>query len=295
MSNTRFPLIFGEILFDCFSDGQEKLGGAPFNVAWHLQALGMLPEFISKIGDDSHGQYIQDKMNSWGMSTKYLQLDKSHPTGTVQVELNQGEPEFSILKDQAYDYIEPIQLKIDNAPPLFLYHGSLAIRNNVSRDTLFTVKRDSHCPIFIDVNLRNPWWNKQTIYDLLEDITWLKLNEDELQTLFFGSNDPLEMCASLVDRFALEGVFLTMGDKGAAAFTLDGTVSVTPQKDVNIVDTVGAGDAFSSVLLLGLSKEWPLQTIMERAQDFASAVVGIRGAISEDKSFYESFQKQWDL
>ena len=75
------PLIFGEVLFDCFPDGREILGGAPFNVAWNLQAFGMSPLLVSRVGDDSLGWQIQEKMKSWGMNINCLQLDPSYPTG----------------------------------------------------------------------------------------------------------------------------------------------------------------------------------------------------------------------
>ena len=99
------PMVFGEVLFDCFPDGREVLGGAPFNIAWNLQAFGLSPLFISRVGDDNLGCHIQKKMVSWGMDTRGLQLDQRHPTGKVQIELTEGEPRFTILPDQAYDYI----------------------------------------------------------------------------------------------------------------------------------------------------------------------------------------------
>jgi len=289
------PLIFGEVLFDCFPDGRQKLGGAPFNVAWNLQAFGMFPVLVSRIGDDNLGRKIQEKMKTWDMTSSCLQLDPFYPTGKVQIALNGGEPHFTILQDQAYDYIAPLA-GIMSHEPSFLYHGSLALRNDVSHNTLSFLKLEYQCPVFVDVNLRSPWWNAGQVHDLVTDATWLKLNEFELDSLFPGQENLEQRCRQLRERFNLEAVFVTLGKMGAVAFNRDNLFSsVKPQENIAIMDTVGAGDAFSSVLLLGIMNNWPLHITMQRAQEFASAVVGQRGAITLDKSFYQTFRNKWNL
>jgi fructokinase len=291
----NFPLIFGEVLFDCFPDGRQTLGGAPFNVAWNLQAFGMSPLFISRVGEDDLGRRILEKMQAWDMNLSSLQVDSSFPTGRVSIELRGGEPRFTILPDRAYDHISAPAVTVQASPP-FLYHGSLAVRNNVSRETLSLLKSDYRCPIFVDVNLREPWWEHDTVLSFLEDAAWLKLNEDEMHTLFPEGEDMEQTCSMLLDRFPMDAVFVTRGSRGASAWTRDGrSASIAPLENVAVVDTVGAGDAFSSVLLLGLTKKWPLSTTLERAQDFASAVVGQRGAVTEDMAFYEPFISRWSL
>ena len=121
------PVVFGEVLFDTFPDGAAVLGGAPFNVAWHLQGFGLDPLFISRIGDDEPGTRVLDTMRAWGMDIRGLQVDDDHPTGKVQVSLDHGQPSFSILADQAYDFIE-LEAAVGaatRAAPALLYHGSL--------------------------------------------------------------------------------------------------------------------------------------------------------------------------
>ncbi len=295
MSRNCMPLIFGEVLFDCFSDDREILGGAPFNVAWNLQALGKSPILISRVGNDSLGKKIHEKMVSWGMNTSCLQLDTSHPTGRVRIELTNGEPQFAILPDQAYDYISPLSKNLQLEPP-FLYHGSLALRNDCSRTTLALLKQDYHCPVFVDVNLRSPWWNAERVHTLAAEATWLKLNEVELDLLFPGPGNIEHRCRQIMERFNLSAVFVTLGEKGAVALSYDNLwLSTKPQENLSIMDTVGAGDAFSSVLLLGFMNDWALHTSMQRAQEFASAVVSQRGAISHDKDFYQTFIDNWDM
>lgn len=292
MSHGR-PLIFGEVLFDCFPDGREVLGGAPFNVAWNLQAFGQRPLLISSVGDDSQGMLIKQTMESWSMDTQLLDCDPARPTGRVEISLAEGEPSFSILPNQAYDHISSVPLPT-NEVPSFLYHGSLALRDTLNRNTLAGLKRNYPCPIFLDVNLRNPWWQRDTVLALIDDATWLKLNDDECRVLFPDEQD-LNSCGSLLlDRFNLDAVFLTKGSKGATVFTRKSSpVTVEPGTVVEVVDTVGAGDAFSSVLLLGLRLNWPVKLTLDRAQEFASSVVGIRGAINQDRAFYQTIFDNW--
>ncbi len=289
------PFIFGEVLFDCFPDGRDVPGGAPFNVAWNMQAFGQNPIFISRVGDDPHGQQIKETMTAWSMDTSHLQTDMSRPTGRVEISLDNGEPHFTILSDQAYDHIAPVVPPI-NEPPAFLYHGTLALRDDISRTTLARLKRETPCPIFLDINLRDPWWNKERTLSLIEDATWLKLNGDECKALFPNEGD-FDTCGKmLLQKFNIEAVFITMGSKGAIAFLREKSpLTVKPAASVTVEDTVGAGDAFSSVLLLGMMRNWPLYRTMQRAQEFASGVVGQRGAITRNQSFYQSFCDKWEL
>ena len=289
------PLVFGEVLFDCFPDGRKVLGGAPFNIAWNLQAFGLSPLFISRIGCDKLGCSIQEKMQSWKMDTRGLQFDQNHPTGKVQIELIEDEPRFTILPDQAYDHISPFKEDLQNGPS-FLYHGSLALRNKNNYDSLNLLKQKYNCPIFVDVNLRSPWWSDELVANLIEDATWLKLNDAELDALFPGTGNLEERCCQILERFALEAVFVTLGKRGAVCLNSGKhLLSIKPSMNITIVDTVGAGDAFSSVLLLGLMNEWNINTTMKRAQEFASAVVGQRGAITLEKDFYQTFSNMWNL
>ena len=176
------PLIFGEVLFDNFPDGASVLGGAPFNVAWHLQGFGCHPLLISSVGKDALGEKVLSTMNSWGMDVSAVQVDEKHPTGSVQIDLVEGQPSFRILPDQAYDYIAPdvVDHILSSVQPALLYHGSLAVRNNISRDTLASLQENLNVPVFVDINLRPPWWDKLLLEQILKEASWAKLNEDEL-------------------------------------------------------------------------------------------------------------------
>ncbi|MGZ8193689.1 MAG: PfkB family carbohydrate kinase [Methylobacter sp.] len=294
MKNSRLR-IFGEVLFDHFPDGSKTLGGAPFNVAWHLQAFGQAPRFISRIGRDQTGEAIQIAMQTWNMDLSGLQRDSEHPTGTVQVIIEQGEPSYNILPGQAYDYIAAHELDTKDSQGL-LYHGSLALRHEVSKQALDVLKRRHHGKIFMDVNLRDPWWSKAEVLQLVDDADWVKLNHHELQALQSQSPDIKTGLHAFQQAHGLEGLVVTCGEQGALAVTADGEYfDVAPVPALQVIDTVGAGDAFASVLLLGLTLGWSLQLTLERAQSFASALVGQHGAIIRDSDFYRSFIHSWEL
>ena len=287
-------IVFGEVLFDCFPDGQRVLGGAPFNVAWHLKALGAAPLFISSVGEDPSGQQIKDAMAGWGMDLRGVQTHAGQPTGQVNVKIIDNEPAYDIISPCAYDNIEPGQLPNLPDSPL-LYHGSLAIRNAVSKATLQAIKRLTKPYVFLDVNLRTPWWRTRDILPLLDDTSWLKLNHHELSRLVPDSDTQDCRINHLFCATHLKQITLTHGEQGAVHYRFDGAgpICAAPEKRVAVVDTVGAGDAFSSVLLLGKLKNWTMQITIKRALEFAGAVVGIRGATTVDKTFYRPFLTAW--
>jgi len=295
--NTRqaaAPVIFGEVLFDRFPDGSVVLGGAPFNVAWNLQALGLPPLLISRVGRDDLGERILGAMEGWGLDTSGVQTDAEHPTGTVEVSVDEGEPGFDIAAGRAYDFIAAGEMPTTcSVGPL--YHGSLALRTESSRPALERLRTRVSGPVLMDVNLRDPWWNRAFVTRLMGAATWVKLNEDELTALVPEEPDLERRTDSLLAQSGMEGVVVTLGARGSLLRGRGNLVlGSPPATTAEIVDTVGAGDAFSSVVLIGLVRDWPWPLILDRAQAFASAVVGLRGATSPDRSFYEPFLTEWE-
>ncbi len=289
----RSPCIFGEVLFDHFSDGSRVLGGAPFNVAWHLQAFGLAPLFISRIGRDAEGEQVRCAMTDWGMDTRGLQVDDALATGRVSVELIDHEPRYDIVAPVAYDRITGNSSVLDDRG--LVYHGSLALREAISRQTLDTaLAAATPSIVFVDVNLRPPWWSRELVSVMIARADWVKLNTDELRAL--GSAAEIDDPAAFVADHDLQGLVLTHGADGAEVHTADGRYArIRPAGGSAIVDTVGAGDAFASVMIAGLCLEWPLQIMLQRAQDFASAIVGQRGATVSDRGFYRPFIGDWKL
>lgn len=288
----RRPILFGEVLYDRFPDGSVVLGGAPFNVAWHLQAFGQAPLFISRVGDDALGRDIRDTMLAWGMDTAGLQLDSAHPTGTVEVSIKEGEPHYDIVEGRAWDFVEASLLPSLEGAAL-IYHGSLALRGDETRRAFHYLVEQVAAPRFLDVNLRPPWWQKQSVLELIQDATWVKLNEQELALLGANGKKSVEAAEELRRQHGIDALILTLGEQGAQLITGDSLLTVQPDPCKQVVDTVGAGDAFTSVILLGLLNDWPHVVALERAQAFASAIVGVRGATVQDVDFYAAFVADW--
>lgn len=286
--------VFGEVLFDCFPSGEKVLGGAPFNVAWHLQAFGQRPRFVSSVGDDDAGRAIRHAMQRWGMDTGALQTDVNRSTGEVRVSLQDGEPAYDIVDQVAYDFIDAAQL--GDVAGGMLYHGSLALRHEVSRLALEKLKSARSTAVFMDVNLRDPWWRSEAVLAWVDAADWVKLNEAELDLLQVRSTDLLAAAETFMRQHGLTGLVVTRGERGALAVTHDqAPIEVAPVRALEVVDTVGAGDALSAVLLLGLNLGWPMRQTLERAQTFASALVGRRGATVDDADFYRLFIDEWKL
>jgi fructokinase len=281
--------IYGEVLFDCFDEGAAVLGGAPFNVAWHLAALGDEPLFISRVGLDVLGETVMSAMREWGMSLQGIQTDEVYPTGQVNVAVVDDEPQYTILPDQAYDYVDISALE-GGIPPL-LYHGTLALRSEQAKAQFNQFVKAHNPAVFLDINLRAPWWQQDEVFDWLAQAKWVKLNEHELRILGYQQANIDEAMKAFKADFSLAQLVLTMGEKGAKVLCEQGDFhSVTPTPAAHFEDTVGAGDAFTAVYLHGLINNWNVDETIAAAQSFASQIVGIRGATSQDKSLYANLR-----
>lgn len=290
------PLIFGEVLYDCFPDGTRVLGGAPFNVAWHLQGFGLCPLLLTRVGQDAAGIGVLEQMKNWGMDTGAIQHDATHPTGTVTISLHGDRHSFQIAAEQAYDYIDrnAAAAALHGQSISMLYHGTLAARSAVSGTTLQWLRHEQRLPTFIDINLRAPWWQHKGVSALMLEANWAKLNDDELLELT-AADSGLEIAAQqLAVQHRIDHLVVTMGAKGS--FLLHGNVVYgCPAPSVTrLVDTVGAGDAFSAVILLGLNRQWELSQTLRNAAEFAAAICTRRGATVADHTFYEEFINRWE-
>jgi fructokinase len=298
------PVVFGEVLFDIFPGGESVLGGAPFNVAWNLQGLGLEPLFISRVGNDELGERVLGSMRDWGMDTRGVQLDRTHPTGTVGIELDGAEPTYTIHPNQAYDHIDPTAAidALGDERPALLYHGSLALRQPVSRGALSRLLEPGDDGLsmrercFVDINLRSPWWHRAHVLDDLRRARWAKLNADELRGLvgtekFDIDDNKLRLAAQVFARDTTQDLLVvTRGAEGAWLFASDGAELSRAAASVHpLVDTVGAGDAFSAVMVLGLLRGWSAERLLERATELAAFVCELRGATSTERAHYLRF------
>lgn len=283
--------VFGEALFDCFENGDRVPGGAPFNVAWHLQALGDAPLFVSRFGMDQGGEEFRDAMRHWGMKLDAVQEDKTHATGDVKVVMKGGEPTYEISENRAYDFISAKELpRLDEGT--VLYHGTLALRNTASREALEALADQAGVAVFVDVNLRDPWWDRNIVSARLKQARWGKLNLKELDALGYNPSIMKESMARLQDDFELDQVIVTCGEQGVKLRCSNGRFYSQPAFINPVpIDTLGAGDAFCAMYIHGLGQGWAPEENLTRAQQFASKIVGKRGAIVEDPKFYRAFNK----
>lgn len=287
-SSDSAPLVvFGEVLYDCFPERQRVLGGAPFNVAWGLKGLGQDPLFVSAVGDDDDGESIRSRMKAWGLSTSGLQTDDVHPTGVVNVTIEDDEPIYEICENRAWDYVADTGISCN----VMLYHGLLSLRNDVTRDTLKAIVNRSSAKRFFDVNLRPPYDSMETVKEWLSNVSWLKLNLDELATLYGGPvdfDDCMDAVTTLRNAYHIENVLVTAGSQGAKIIGIAGEASFTPAPNPDpFVDTVGAGDSFAAYTIHGLMTGMAIDSIVEEASEFAAKVCGLQGATTSDTQFYQ--------
>lgn len=307
-SAAKSIVVFGEALVDDF--GSEQLvGGAPFNVARHLAAFGAAPLMISRLGQDDNGAKVRAEFSRFGMTQTGLQWDDAHATGRVLVERDGGGHRFIILPDQAYDHIaaEPALRAMAAVGVDMFYFGTMAQRCATARDSLFRLLATTRARRYLDLNVRDGQVHERCVFHSLHEATIVKVNKEELADLFkwythnrpassmIDSKEIAAACGNLIRVFTLAGLLVTLGDKGAVYFGADGCrvashADIAPQR---LVDTVGAGDAFSAIFMLGQALQWPLQLTLTRANDFAGAICGIAGAVPLEEGFYLPWIARW--
>ncbi len=287
------PVIIGEVLFDCLPTG-DVLGGAHFNVAWHLKGLGFEPLLIGRIGDDALGKIVLDKMHTWNLETRGMQIDHERPTTTTEVTLINGQASYGIPMGKAFDFIDAdAALKaLGDDEISILYFGTLASRHPVSLAALQALlKKNQHGKCFVDLNLRAPWWNAQQNAEFLALADWVKLTDEELTHVCHLKNPAIEdlhKAASQLQReYKLESVFITRGEYGAFVVNDKGLFDAHAPKVLNLVDTIGAGDTFTATAIAGKLLGWSDADIIERACKLAAKVCEQSGAVTLDKSFYQ--------
>ena len=288
--------LFGEVLADIFPD-KTVLGGAPYNVARHLRAFQLNPVLITRVGNDSLKNKLLAELSQLDIDALGVQIDTTHPTGQVTVSIERESHHFEICPNQAYDYIDA-NLAINTSlsmQPSMTYFGSLIQRNSTSAAALNKFLNNTSCTRFLDINLREPWYEKAIIQHSFSNANIAKVSEEELkiiaQMLEFNSRTDKEHALSLLERFNITTLFVTCGENGAWSISPSGRILETENQKLKsaLVDTVGAGDAFSAICILGCLNNWPIERTLKRANSFAAAICEIRGAAPEKKSFYLPF------
>jgi fructokinase len=276
----------GELLWDILPGGA-VIGGAPGNFAYHAQALGNEGITVSAVGDDELGKAILNRFRAMSLTTQYIALDTEHPTGTVSVTVDsEGRPSYDIHERAAWDFI-PRTLKLARLAQNIdaVCFGSLGQRAKVSRDTIQWFVNNAHSRALrvFDVTLRQSFYSWEAIEFSLQAANVLKLNEEEMQKLaeFLAlDGDELMLVKKIAEKYDIRLVAYTRGDKGSLLFS-GGEISDHPGYKTTVVDTVGAGDAFTATLVTGMLMGKKLDIINDAANRIASFVCSRRGATPE--------------
>jgi len=287
---------FGEILFDIYANSK-SLGGAPLNFIYHINKLTGSGRIISRVGKDSLGREAIDFLNSEGILTNMIQIDEDHQTGTAVISLNEkGEPTFNIEEQRAYDFInmsDDTRTKIGESAKC-IYFGTLAQRNDVSRKTLQSFF-NKNIKYFYDINIRQNFYNRKMLANSLNTANVVKLNLGELKLLnelFLQEEFNLESASkSLMEKFSIELIAVTKGADGSVMFRKEETDECKPEA-YKVIDTVGAGDAFAAISCIGYLHKWELTKINKLANEFASQICLINGALPKNDSVYDRFREE---
>jgi fructokinase len=278
------PLVvgLGELLWDLLPAGRQ-VGGAPANFAFHAARLGARAEVVSAVGDDALGAELRAALQARGLSTHHIAVDPDHPTSTVSVVLDSaGVPAFTIHEQVAWDWLtsSPALDDLARATDVVCF-GTLAQRAPTTRATVarFLDQTRAECLRVCDVNLRQRFWSTDLLGACLARADVLKLNDEELprvaEALGIADSDPL--CA-LRERYGLRLVALTRGVAGCVLLANERVEHAGCAAPV-LVDTVGAGDAFTAALALGLLAGQPLDELASAANELAAWVCSQPGAM----------------
>jgi fructokinase len=280
----------GEILWDLLPEGR-KLGGAPANFAYHAQVLGNRGLPASRVGSDALGREIIARLAALGIGVDQIQIDSDHPTGTVEVSLDgQGLPRYRIQQPAAWDFIEyTASLEALAAGCDAVCFGSLAQRSPDSRRSIqeFIAALPPRALRVFDVNLRQSFYSAAVLHQSLGAAGLVKLNHEELPLLLeildlddgrdAGRRAEEAGCRRLLDTYELELVCLTRGERGSLLVT-PGEQVQHPGFTVSVVDTVGAGDAFTAALVHHILRRTPLAETSAAVNRYGAWVATQAGA-----------------
>lgn len=318
MSYTRIPvstggpiLVLGEALVDYFDSGPQA-GGAPFNVARSLAALGVDVRFVSRIGGESSAtKVIKDSAAVFDLSLDAVQVDLLHPTGTVTITQVGEQHSFQIAENSAWDYLDlpQAQSALAGQKPGLVYFGTLAQRHLASRETLRSIVSSVEALRYLDLNLRDGPGNREIAGKSMELADWMKVNDDELMQLlqwFCNYSGPKQDWTStefqtalqrLIGEFGLSRLIVTRGPLGYAAFNSTGALEVQGKGIVlpRLVDTVGAGDAFSALLIAAHLRGHKLSDALSWANAYAAEICGLRGPLGPDASMQTRWRQHIEL
>ena len=283
----RSVVVLGEVLWDLFEDSR-RLGGAPLNFAAHARRLGHNVSLISAIGADPLGDEAAQSITALDLDTTFLQRTKRFDTGTARVQLGPGDrTRFVIDRPAAYDAIFLSNRDIEclrKLAPEWFYYGTLFAATPEGEEVLCRLLDAlPGATRFYDLNLRPGCYSEALVKRLLARANVVKLNEEELESVHEFTGLPFDMeafCREGARRYGWMAVCLTLGARGCALLACGEYVEAEGHA-VEVVDPVGAGDAFAAAFLHGLISEWPAAQIAAFANRVGALVASRRGAIPD--------------
>lgn len=274
-------ICFGEILWDNLPGGRTA-GGAPMNVAYHLNRTGAASKLISRTGNDSAGTDLIAFLQNIQLPVNLIQTDHQYATGEVIATVTEkDEVVYDIKLNAAWDFIEfkPEYLLLAKEADAFVF-GSLAARNETTRNTLLHILEAATFKVF-DVNLRAPHYSKEILELLLSKTDLLKLNDNELVLLGEWFDQPAaseqETITFLLDNFGIKEIVVTKGGDGAAYYSAETHITGTAYP-VTVADTVGAGDSFLAAFLYKKLTGSAIPEALDYALGMGAFIAGKNGA-----------------
>jgi fructokinase len=272
------------VLWDVYPDGAH-FGGAPANFACHAASLGAHAWMASAVGTDQLGDRALDSLRQRGVQTKTVTRDPDHLTGQVLVTLDaKGQASYEFAADTAWDHLTwSDQLASLAKSADAVCFGTLAQRSPISRETIRRFVRATPATALrvFDVNLRQRFYDAGIVDDSLEIANALKLNEEELPIVAelcgIRANGARDVLHQMIDRYELRFAALTCGPDGALLVTETGE-SQRPAPPTKVVDTVGAGDAFTAAMVVDFIRGLTLTEMNEHANRVAAFVCSQSGA-----------------
>ncbi len=283
--NKTTILCFGEMLWDKISPTNKQPGGAPMNVALHLLKHGHDVCLVSRVGNDSDGCDLLDFIRPSGISLDFIQRDATVPTGVVNVVLDEKQnATYDIVFPSAWDFIqldEPLMEKMDDVDVIVF--GSLASRNDISRNTLFYLLKSKAIKVF-DVNLRAPYYSKELLEDMMLVADIIKLNHEEIAIIasWYGQHALTleDQMRWLSKQFNCGTLCVTRAENGAAMIH-ENIYSEHPGYAVKVEDTIGSGDAFLASFISGIIHQYAPSTILSNACALGAYLATCKGANPE--------------
>ena len=274
----------GELLWDMLPTGRQ-CGGAPANVVYHINQLGLPAFMISSVGNDADGDDLLAWLRTKNIDCRFVTRN-SLPTGRVTVTLDNGIPSYEIHKPAAWDAIAvtPELLEACKSFKAFVF-GSLSQRCKESEEAIKTVMSalPFDCLKVFDINLRQSFYTKEIISASLAASDILKLNDEEctvMAEMFSLGGDDENIAAALADRFSLKAVILTRGAKGSALWRKGHAMEYYPVADCpKVVDTVGCGDSFLAAWLVSILTGKTPDQAMKRASEISAFVASQKGGM----------------